>query len=85
MFELRLWKILWLLSGLMEKMDTVLFLRILGFLQMCISSSLVSETVIWLTARVFHQNDLYVVGGAQFTVEGVELVKQTTNWAILGW
>jgi hypothetical protein len=63
----------------------MLFLRILGYLQVCLCSSLISETVIWMTARVFAEHHLYLVGEARFTLQGAELVTQTTMFAILGW
>jgi hypothetical protein len=74
-----------MLAGLTEKMQSALILRILGYLQVCLCSSLISESVVWVTARMFGQHQLYMVGQAKFTLEGVEFVNQTTICAILGW
>jgi hypothetical protein len=73
-----------MLTGLSEKMGSMLFLRILGYLQMCLCSSLITETMIWMTARLFGEHHLYLFGEARFTVQGAELVIQTTIFAILG-
>jgi hypothetical protein len=69
----------------MTKMGSKFLLHYLGKMHMFITCGQISEMVVWLTARLYGKQDLYVDGTSNFTEAGIKLVSDTTHSAMIYW
>jgi hypothetical protein len=69
----------------MTQIKSTYLLYFLGIAQVALICDALSETVVWLTARLFQKHDLYLAGTAKFTKKGMEVVKNTSDAAFFYW
>jgi hypothetical protein len=78
-------KLLRVFSGLMTMMGSKFLLHFLGFTQVHLTCGQIAEMVVWLTARLFAKQELYMVGSAKLTEAGIKIVSATTDNAMIVW
>jgi hypothetical protein len=69
----------------MAEMESRYVILILATGQVINSCSILSETVVWATARFFGMRNLYVAGTAKFTEEGKQVVEKVSYAAFYTW